>query len=455
MGSKNQNTTITLILMLLLVIAPFVFSPMPIYAQSQSGKSPIHSDSPVHRDPSVYVNGTWYEGDNATTGAPYRDWHAIQWQFKEFTLRNWSQNITKWDSGAHEWGVFIDTVVPVKVNVTLPIPINLTYKDGTVQSLQAGETLEFPAGSAIQSYYTMGNLGGGVCVVYPDTGTLAYSNNQTGVFNETQPKNFLVEGYLNGKFYRSDVTYQNSSEGKVISWYTGYKGCSSICHTLHKENGGEYDPNPKNVTFQFDIQFNIHILHTANYTKIKSDVEINITRLTLPGMPKNATFGIVLRFSHFVKPVLPGGNPAITVNGKDFVFSPEIVGNATAAYKLGKMEIIDFELPKKFTLYTSDGKNRTLNIASAIGWDSSAEHPCWSSYMYFDVGFFGLPYGDTVNTTRIVYDPTIIIYHIPEKTDMIRILIPVFTVIAAAVLIAVYVMKVRKPRKTEVVTQDT
>ena len=242
---------------------------------------------------------------------------------------------------------------------------------------------------------------------------------------------------------------------KLISWYTGYKGCSSIHHTLHKENGGEYNPNPKNVTFQFDIQFNIHILHTANYTKIKSDVEINITRLTLPGMPKNATFGIVLRFSHFVKPVLPGGNPAITVNGKDFVFSPEIVGNETAAYKLGKMEIIDFELPKKFTLYTSDGKNRTLNIASAIGWDSSAEHPCWGSYMYFDVGFFGLPYGDTVNTTRIVYDPTIIIYHIPEKTDIIRILIPVFTVIAVAVLIAVYVMKVRKPGKTEVVTQDT
>ena len=172
-------------------------------------------------------------------------------------------------------------------------------------------------------------------------------------------------------------------------------------------------------------------------------------------MPKNATFGIVLRFSHFVKPVLPGGNPAITVNGKDFVFSPEIVGNETAAYKLGNMEIIDFELPKKFTLYTSDGKNRTLNIASAIGWDSSAEHPCWGSYMYFDVGFFGLPYGDTVNTTRIVYDPTIIIYHMPEKTDIIRILIPVFTVIAVAVLIAVYVVKVRKPRKAEVVTQDT
>ena len=173
MGSQNQNTTIALILMLLVVIAPFVFSPMPVYPQSQSGRSPIHRDSPVHRDPSVYVNGTWYEGDNATTGAPYKDWPAIQWQFTEFTLSNWSQNITKWDSGAQEWGVFIDTVIPVKVNVTLPIPINLTYQDGTVKSLPAGANLEIPAYSTIQSYYTLGNLGGGICIVYPDTGTLA------------------------------------------------------------------------------------------------------------------------------------------------------------------------------------------------------------------------------------------------------------------------------------------
>jgi len=35
--------------------------------------------------------------------------------------------------------------------------------------------------------------------------------------------------------------------------------------------------------------------------------------------------------------------------------------------------------------------------------------------MNFDVGFFGLPYGENVNTTRIVYGPTIIIYHISEE----------------------------------------
>ena len=418
------------------------------YAQSQSEKVSVHSDSPVHKDPSVYVNGTWYEGDNATAGAPYRDWHAIQWQFREFTLRNWSQNITKWDSGAQEWGVFIDTVVPVKVNITLPISINLTYKDGTVQSLQAGEIFEFPAGSAIQSYYTLGNLGGGVCVVYPDTKNLVYSNNQTGVFNETQPKNFLVEGFLNGEFYRSPVTYHNSSEGKTINWHTGYRGCSSIYHTLHKEDGKEYNPNPKNVTFEFDIQFNIHILHTTNYTKIKSDVELNVTKLTLPGSPENTTFGIVLRFSHFVKPVLPGGNPAITVNGKDFVFSPDVIENETATYELGEMRIIDFELPEKFTLYTSDGKQRTLQVISAIGWDSNAEHPCWSNYMYFDVGFFGLPYGDTVNTTRIVYDPTIIIYHTPEESGVTWIVISILTVSSAAVfLMIICIVRARKSKK--------
>jgi hypothetical protein len=422
---------------------------MSIYARTQGKESPLNNDSPVHKDPSIYVNGTWYEGDNSTAGAPYKDWHSIQWWFREFAMRNWSQNITKWDSRAQEWGVLIDTIVPVNVNVTLSTPINLTHKDGKVRSLQAGETFEFPAGSAIQSYYTLGNLGGGVCIVYPDTKTLAYSSNQTGVFNETQPQNFLVEGYLNGKLYRSDVTYRNSSQGKVISWHIGYKGCSSLNHTLHKEDGKEYNPNPEKVVFQFDIQFNIHIFRTVNYTKIKSDVEINITKLTLPGPPKNATFGIILRFSHFVKPVLPGGDPTITKNGKDFVFSPEILENTTATYKLGEMKIIDFELPEKFTLYTSDGKNKTVKIASAMGWDSNANHPCWSNYMYFDVGFFGLPYGSPVNTTRIVYDPTIIVYHIPEKTNLIWILMPILVAIAAGILATTYIIKVKKLNKKE------
>lgn len=443
MNNKVRSIIITLILIILLIIAPCTFSfvPVPVHAQPKD-------ESPVHRDPSVYKNGTWYEGDNATAGAPFRDWHAIQWWFKEFGMRNWSQNITKWDSGAQEWGVFIDTVIPMKVNVTLPISINLTYRDGTVQPVKAGEVFEVPAHSTIQSYYTLGNLGGGVCVVYPDTGKLLYSKNQTGVFNETQLQNFLVEGYLNGKFYRSDVTYQNTSEGKVISWYTGYKGCSSIFHTLHRVDGREYNPNPYNVTFQFDIRFDIHILRTANYTRIKSDVELNIIKLILPGTPKNATFGIVLRFSHFVKPVLPGGYPTITVNGKDFVFSPEVLENTTATYKLGEMRIIDFELPRTFTIYTSDGKNRTANIASVIGWDSNADHPCWSDYMNFDVGFFGLPYGE-VNTTKIVYDPTIIVYRLPaEESGFIWVLVPIFLAIAAAFTV-LYFVKVRGSRSKE------
>ncbi len=442
-NNKSLNVTIALTCVLLLLSSSFIFLPMPIYA------APPNEESPVHRDPSVYVNGTWYEGDNATFGAPYRNWHSIQWWFREFGMRNWSQNITKWDSGAQEWGVFIDTVIPVKVNVTLPIPINLTYQDGTVKSLPAGANLEIPAYSTIQSYYTLGNLGGGICIVYPDTGTLAYSKNHTGVFNETMLQNFLVEGYLNGEFYRSEVAYENTSEGKTINWYTGYKGCSAIDHTLHKEDGGEYDPNPYNVTFQFDIQFNMHILRTKNYTRIKSDVELNITKLTLPGNPKNTTFGVVLRFSHFVKPVFPGGNPKITVNGKDFVFSPEVVGDTIATYKLGEMEIIDFELPKTFTIYTSDGKNRTANIASVIGWDASADHPCWSDYMNFDVGFFGLPYGENVSTTRIVYDPTIIIYHIPEEPGVIWVVILILMVSSAAVfLMIICIVRAKKSKET-------
>ena len=112
------------------------------------------------------------------------------------------------------------------------------------------------------------------------------------------------------------------------------------------------------------------------------------------------------------------------------------------------MRIIDFELPEKFTLYTSDGKQRTLQVISAIGWDSNAEHPCWSNYMYFDVGFFGLPYGDTVNTTRIVYDPTIIIYHTPEESGVTWIVISILTVSSAAVfLMIICIVRARKSKK--------
>jgi hypothetical protein len=111
------------------------------------------------------------------------------------------------------------------------------------------------------------------------------------------------------------------------------------------------------------------------------------------------------------------------------------------------MKIIDFELPKTFTIYTSDGKNRTANIKSVIDWDSNADHPCWSSYMNFDVGFFGLPYGNAVNTTRIVYDPTITIYHVVAKpsTTWIYIMVPLFAAIATIAFIIIYITKIKKP----------
>jgi len=58
----------------------FAWMPQPIYAQ------PSEDRSPIHNDPNVYVNGTWFEGDNTTAGARYRDWHGLQWWFKEFGL---------------------------------------------------------------------------------------------------------------------------------------------------------------------------------------------------------------------------------------------------------------------------------------------------------------------------------------------------------------------------------
>jgi hypothetical protein len=67
--------------------------------------------------------------------------------------------------------------------------------------------------------------------------------------------------------------------------------------------------------------------------------------------------------------------------------------------------------------------------------------------MYFDVGFFGLPYGDSINTTKIVYDPAIVIYHIPEKTAITWILIPIFTAVVAIMLVTIYIIKVKKLSK--------
>jgi hypothetical protein len=202
----------------------------------------VEERSPVHNDPDVYVNGTWFEGDNTTAGANYRDWHSIQWWFEKFGLRNWSQNITRWESQALEWGIFIDTRLKNGANITLPVAVDLVYRNGTVISLPAGSTLELPPDSTIQSYYTLGNLGGGVQVVYPELENSTYSQLDAGIFNETQPENVVVEGYITGKFYRSNVTYLDTAEGKVISWYISYRGCSNLSRALGRVGGGEYDP---------------------------------------------------------------------------------------------------------------------------------------------------------------------------------------------------------------------
>jgi len=441
---------IALLLVCFLIAKPISNDSMLVY-----GIAPPWGEPPVHWS-EAFSNGTWFEGDNSSESAYYRDWHTIEWKFEEFNIRNWSQNITVWDSRALEWGTLIDTIIPVTVNVTLPFPINLTYKDGRRVQLEEGSILTVPAGSSIQSYYTMGNLGGGICLVYPDYDEIEYSN-ETGLFNVTQLKNFVVEGFINGKFYRSNVTYVNTDEGRTINWFIGYKNCSVINWLLHKNEEETYNPNPQSLTFTFDIKFDIHILRTANYTKIKSDVDINITRLTLPGNPENTTFGMVLRFSHFVKPVLKGGDPEITINGKDFTFPPEILENETAAsYTLGNLKLIDFELPKTFTLYTSNGINKTASVKTSIGWDENAEHPCWTNYMNFDVAFLNLPYG-TQNTTRITYDPVITIHHHknPEPTPL-HYLIPLLTIpTIAAIAIITYAIRRRKRQTKERTLQQS
>lgn len=394
---KEYNIfTVFAVLILLVALIP-AWTPQPVYAQPTEERSPVHN-------PDMYVNGTWFEGDNTTVGARYRDWHGLTWWFKEFGLRNWSQNITYWGSHALEWGTFIDTPLEKSANITLPVAVNLTYDNGTTVSLPAGSLLELPSGTPIQSFYTLGNLGGGVCVVYPDLGNLTYSPTDTGCFNETQLENFVAEGYLTGKFFRSNVTYLDTPEGKTINWYIGYTGCSNLTGTIGKPDGGEYDPNPYNINFNFDIRFDMHILRTANFTKIKSDLSLNITRLTLPGNPSNTTYGIVLRFSHMVKPVLPWGE--LTVNGRDFVFAAKNYNNETGTYEADGFKILDFELPENFTLYTSDGLNKTLDVKRMMFLDAKS-----IDRSLFDAGFFGLPYGDIVNTTRIVYDPVIIVYH--------------------------------------------
>ncbi len=395
---KGAHNLVYLLLILLTILLP-KSTLQPAYSQLMEQRSPVHN-------PDMYINGTWFEGDNTTVGARYRDWHALQWWFKEFGLRNWSQNITDWGSRALQWGTFIDTPLEKSANITLPVAANLTYYNGTIVSLPAGSLLELPPGTPIQSFYTMGNLGGGICVVYPELGNLTYSPTGTGVFNITQLENFVVEGYLTGKFFRSNVTYLDTPEGKTINWYIGYTGCSHKTGTFFwkPSEDGEYDPNPYDVTFNFDIRFDMHILRTTNFTKIKSDVSLNITKLTLPGNPSNTTYGIVLRFYHMVKPVFPGGE--ITVNGRDFVFAAKTYNNETGTYEADGFKLIDFQLPENFTLYTSDGLNRTLGVKRSMFLDTES-----IDRSLVDVGFFGLPYGETLNTTRIVYDPVIIVYH--------------------------------------------
>jgi hypothetical protein len=170
----------------------------------------------------------------------------------------------------------------------------------------------------------------------------------------------------------------------------------------------------------------------------------------LPGNPENAAFSIVLRFSHFVKPIFPGGDPEIRVDGKDFVFPMKNYNNETAAYETDDFKIIDFKLPENFSFYTTDGSHKVSKVKRFMFWDARAAHPNWSNYTAFDVIFSRLPYGDTVNTTRIFYDPIITIYHPKPASTITTIkwfenMWPIFLAVGVAVsVLATYMVIVRR-----------
>jgi hypothetical protein len=72
------------------------------------------------------------------------------------------------------------------------------------------------------------------------------------------------------------------------------------------------------------------------------------------------------------------------------------------------------------------------------------------NYTAFDVIFSGLPYGGTANTTRIVYDPIITIYHPKPALTITTIkwfenMWPIFLAVGVTVsVLATYMVIVRR-----------
>jgi len=330
-----------------------------------------------------FANGTWFEGYDWTPKAIVRDWHITFLTFqtandKYITIENAAMSMEDGygETFSKEWRFAGYMTLQNETTITLP--------NGTKTTV-----------TAVHSLYNLGVPGlTDVCIVYPDYPGDDISYSPPPPSNLT---NLATKGFLSGEFFRTNIKTTTTPEGTVISWSTGYKGCTNKVQ-------GPWPYNPYNITFEYDVCFTFHVLHTVNYTKVKIDQELNITKLTLPQNPENATFAIIFRYGHGVFPI-----PLIFVNGKNFCIKPTL-NETTGLYEVSNVTYVKFELPENYTLYKSDGTSEIRKARRSAVEDSTFPWP-WTTYIAYDAGFFELPYG-TINTTRIHYDPIIIFYHL-------------------------------------------
>jgi len=375
------------------------------------------------------ANATWFEGYDYTPKAIVREWHITFLSF--------------YDAAGNEWITIENTAMSMEDGYGEIL--SKRWRFAGYMNLQNETTVTLPNGTqiSIQAVHSLYNLGDpgltDVCIVYPDYpgDNISYSPPPP-----SNLKNLATKGFLSGEFFRSDIKYTITPEGTVITWSTGYKGCTNNIQ-------GTWQHNPYNITFEYDICLTFHVLHTANYTKVKIDQELNITKLTLPENPTNTTFAIIFRYGHGVFPI-----PPIFINGKNFCIKPTL-NKTTGLYEISNVTYVKFELPENYTLYKSDGTNETRKARRSAVEDSTFPWP-WTTYIAYDAGFFQLPYG-VVNTTRIYYDPIIIFYHptttAPTSTPWTSWLYPLtFTLILAIPII--FILIKRKPKHTPKIKEN-
>jgi len=376
-----------------------------------------------------FANGTWFEGYDWTPKAIVRDWHITFLTFqtandKYITIENAAMSMEDGygETFSKRWRFAGYMTLQNETTITLP--------NGTKTTV-----------TAVHSLYNLGDPGlTDVCVVYPDYPGDDISYSPPPPSNLT---NLATKGFLSGEFFRTNIKTTTTPEGTVINWSTGYKGCTNKVQ-------GPWPYNPYNITFEYDVCFTFHVLHTVNYTKVKIDQELNITKLTLPQNPENTTFAIIFRYGHGVFPI-----PPIFINGKNFCIKPTL-NETTGLYEISNVTYVKFELPENYTLYKSDGTGETRKTRRSAIEDSTFSWP-WTTYIAYDAGFFQLPYG-TINTTKINYDPIIIFYH-PTTTTQIQTLQTwiIYSLTATTILIlttiTITILTKRKQKRTKNIFQ--